>query len=151
MITTVKTGKETLTFGVYALRYFTERMGCSPSWYAVHQAFDGAMLLKAKTEMVRAGLEETAAEATGTAVRIDDYAASKVLQAMKPEDQEAAQKAFYSSILGQDYDEWFKDLEKQVTALEKEAAKKRADEAAEAEKNAADDLKKKASAPSGKS
>lgn len=145
MITTAKAGKETLTFGVYALRYFTERMGCGPYIQPVYAAFQGAMFLKAKIEMVRCGLEETEAEKTQTSAQISDYQAAKVLDSMSEGEQEKAIKAFFSSVLGEDYDTWLKAIEAivdDVTATI-ETAKPEADEPKKSPATSGDTLKKK--------
>ena len=145
MITTAKAGTETLTFGIYALRYFTERMGCGPYIQPVYAAFQGGMLLKAKIEMVRCGLEETEAEKTQTSAQISDYKASKVLNSMTAAEQETAIKAFFSSVLGEDYDTWLKAIEAivdEVTAPA-ETVKPEADEPKKSPATSGDTLKKK--------
>lgn len=132
------TGDVKLTFGVYSLKNFCKRMGCEPDINSVLSAFQGGTRAEAIVEMVRSGVEQSQAEA-GEQVRFSDFAACELIEHSTGEQADKAMKALFSSILNEDYDEWFERL---IQRVEEAKAK---DAAAETPTESTDQGEKKSS------
>lgn len=95
-------------------------------------AFQGGTRLEAMSEIIRSGIEQTAVDLKNPIV-VTDYEACEVLETATGPEGEKAMTAFFSSILNEDYDEWFARMEmeyEQATADQSNET----DEPSEAEK-----------------
>lgn len=110
-------GKVTLVFGIYGLKNFCKRLGCEPTVGSILPALQGGTRLEAISEIIRSGMEQAAAE-SGETVFVSDFEACDVLESAKGDEAEAVIKAFLSSIVGEDYDTWYKRVTKQNKAAE---------------------------------
>ncbi|GAB3550175.1 hypothetical protein [Spirosoma fluminis] len=120
-------GKVKLTFGVYGLKNFCKRLGCEPDIRSVLAAFRGGTRLEALSEIIRSGIEQTAAD-KGEAISITDYEACQVLETATEAEGEKTTAAFFSSILNEDYDVWLDRLIKQVEAKQAEVEEAESDD-----------------------
>lgn len=131
--------KIALVFGIYGLKNFCRRLGCEPTIASLWPAFQGGTRLEAITELVRTGMEQASAD-KGDFTAVTEYEACEILQTAKDDEAEKVMKAFLSSIVGEDYDGWYK------AAVEKAAA---AEAQIQAELEESSDEKKAPLAPVG--
>lgn len=106
---TGSSGKVKLVFGIYGLKNFCKRMGCEPTIGSILPAFQGGTRLEAISELIRSGMEQASAD-NGDMVFISDYQACEILETATENEAEKVIKAFLSSIVGQDYDDWFNNI-----------------------------------------
>lgn len=130
-------GKVTLVYGIYGLKNFCKRLGCEPTIISILPAFQGGTQLEAITEIVRSGMEQAAAD-RGEPAYFSDYEACEVLETATKEEGTKATHAFFSSIVGEDYETW----------LAKALAKNKSAQSTESEEGV--DEKKSDPTPAGK-
>ncbi len=106
-------GKVKLAFGIYGLKNFCKRLGCEPTIGSVLSAFQGGTKLEAMVEIIRSGAEQHSAD-QGELVSISDYEAAEVMETVTTSESEKAMKAFFSSIIGEEYDTWFERIQKEI-------------------------------------
>lgn len=111
-ITGAKKKPVKLIFGIYALRNFTKRIGCGTEISSLLAAFQGSTRVMSMAELIRVGYEQATAE-IGVPATLTDFEACKILESATEEQADEVFKAFITSVLNEDYDEWFTRLEAQ--------------------------------------
>lgn len=111
---TQQVGDHTFAFGNLALRRFTEAMNCAPTIGHVHSAFQGATQIGALIEMIRAGVGQAAGKL------ITEYEAAAIADNLDDQQQNDLLTLFFSSIVGQPFEEYLSELQKAIEAAEKE-------------------------------
>lgn len=100
-------GPVKLIFGPHAIKSFCDLLNCEPTIESVLANFNGSQQIEATCEIVRLGYEQALHDA-GIFVSVSDYKACELMETGTAEEAMNVNKAFFSAILNQNFDQWIK-------------------------------------------
>ncbi|ADB39299.1 hypothetical protein [Spirosoma linguale] len=96
-----------LTFAQNAIKSYCALLNCEPTIESVLAHFNGSQQIEATCEIIRAGWEQTLHD-TGIFVSVSDHKACELMETGTAEEGMNVNKAFFSAILNQNFDQWLK-------------------------------------------